>query len=80
MYQILDKLSGSDYYIGMEVDEMILCVGNKDGITKVSCPKCGTPMNEIDDGYSESFSHGEYDQRENGSHWECPKCGYCEVE
>ena len=26
------------------------------------------------------FEEWEELEQENGSHWECPKCGYCEVE
>ncbi len=52
-----------------------LCVGDQTGITDVACPKCDTPMERIDDGYTERLVHGVYDQIENGYHWQCPNCG-----
>jgi ssDNA-binding Zn-finger/Zn-ribbon topoisomerase 1 len=77
MYQILDKLRGSDYYIGMEVNEMILYVGNKDGIQKARCPECGAELVHTSKG-GRHFDGDYWDDIVEGC--VCPNCHFEEWE
>ena len=58
----------------------VLAIQGLDGVTKVSCRKCGSEMGLVDIGVSQSIQGGQLVEEELGNVWHCPKCGYTEDE
>jgi len=61
-------------------EKRILATMSLDGETKVSCRKCGSEMELVDLGVSQSIQGGQLVEQELGFVWHCSKCGYTEDE